>query len=76
MRIIILLIGLSFPLIGSAQTYEHEPVANKAEYWISKFAPRRDMDDLMKWSEDYIEFTNDRAGFEKYKQFNYGSLFY
>ena len=64
MRIIILLIGLSFPLIGSAQTYEHEPVANKAEYWISKFAPRRDMDDLMKWSEDYIEFTNDRAGFE------------
>ena len=64
MRLLIVLFLLSFSMTGYSQTYEYEPVANKAEYWISKFAPRRDMDDLMKWSEDYIDFMSGKEEFE------------
>ena len=64
MRLLIVLFLLFFSMTGYSQTYEYDPVANKAEYWISKFAPRRDMDDLMKWSEDYIDFMSGKEEFE------------
>ena len=56
MRILTVLIALSFATIGYAQTYQHEPVVNKAEYWVSKFAAGKDMNDLLEWSEDYLKF--------------------
>jgi hypothetical protein len=63
MKILTVLIALSFTTIGYAQTYQHEPVANKAEYWVSKFAAGKDMNDLLEWSEDYLKFTEGKAAF-------------
>ena len=63
MRILTVLIALSFATIGFAQTYQHEPVVNKAEYWVSKFAAGKDMNDLLEWSEDYLKFTEGKAAF-------------
>ncbi|MDE0743908.1 MAG: hypothetical protein OSB24_08485 [Woeseiaceae bacterium] len=63
MRILILLIGLSFSALGTAQTYQYEPVVNKAEYWVSKFAAGKDMNDLLDWSKDYLKFTEGKAAF-------------
>ncbi len=63
MRIITAILLVTIGSAGYSQTYQYEPSANKAEYWISKFTARKDMDDLMDWSEDFIEFTKDKAAF-------------
>ena len=39
----------------------YEPVANKAEYYLGSFNKGKDIDDLIEWSEDFIDWQERKA---------------
>ena len=39
----------------------YEPVANKAEYYIGSFNKGKDIDDLIEWSEDFVDWQERKA---------------
>ena len=51
--------ALLMPAITHAQDeYKYEPVPNKAEYYVDKFKPGKDFEDLLKWGEDLVKWTS------------------
>ena len=44
-----LILIISFSAFISAEEYEFEPTANKAEYYSGKFNKGKDMQDLLNW---------------------------
>jgi len=55
-KIIFLLAALCSAFSYAQESYKHEPVANKAEYFVSTFNQRKDMGDLLKWAADFEDW--------------------
>ena len=54
-----LIIGLSILVAGithAQDSFKYEPVANKAEYYVSTYNDRKDMGDYLKWADDFKEY--------------------
>jgi hypothetical protein len=51
-----LLVALCSAFTYAQESYKHEPVANKAEYFVSTFNQRKDMGDLLKWAADFEDW--------------------
>lgn len=51
-----LLVALCSAFAYAQESYKHEPVANKAEYFVSTFNQRKDMGDLLKWAADFEDW--------------------
>jgi len=50
---------LSLPAIIHAQdNYKYEPIPNKAEYYVDKFKPGKDFEDLLKWGDQLVKWTS------------------
>ena len=50
---------LSLPAIIHAQdNYKYEPIPNKAEYYVDKFKPGKDFEDLLKWGDQLVKRTS------------------
>ena len=52
-KLLFMLISACSALSFAQDEMKHEPVANKAEYYVGSFNDRKDMDDLMKWAENH-----------------------
>jgi hypothetical protein len=61
MRNIFLILMLASAPFSFADGHLYEPVANKAEYYIGSFNEGKDMDDLIEWSEDFIDWQERKA---------------
>ena len=59
MRKLLILI-LAFSTFLVAEDYKYEPVANKAEYFMGKFNKNKDMDDLLKWGDKFVDWMESR----------------
>jgi hypothetical protein len=57
MRKLLILI-LAFSTFLVAEDYKYEPVANKAEYFMGKFNKNKDMDDLLKWGDKFVDWMD------------------
>ena len=58
-KLLILILAFSTFLI--AEDYKYEPVANKAEYFMGKFNKNKDMDDLLKWGDKFVDWMDDKS---------------
>ena len=58
-HLLVILIAFYSAFTFAQETIEHEPVANKAEYYVSSFNPRKDIDDLMDWAADFEAWQNE-----------------
>lgn len=58
-HLLVILIAFYSAFTFAQETMEHEPVANKAEYYVSSFNPRKDIDDLMDWAADFEAWQNE-----------------
>lgn len=63
------IVALSFAVINvSAQeSYKYQPQANKAEYYVDKFKPGKDFDDLLKWGESLVKWTSDNPIYDNWQ---------
>ena len=63
------ILALSFAVINvSAQeSYKYQPQANKAEYYVDKFKPGKDFDDLLKWGESLVKWTSDNPIYDNWQ---------
>ena len=57
----LLIILLTFSVYLSAEEYEFEPTPNKAEYYSGNFNKGKDINDLYKWADKFVEWTDDRS---------------
>ena len=57
----LLILLLTFSVFAYAEEYEFEPTPNKAEYYSGNFNKGKDMSDLYKWAEKFVEWTDDRG---------------
>lgn len=48
----------------SAETYQYEPVDNKAEYYSGKFNDGKGMQDLVKWGNKWAKWTEGREDWD------------
>ena len=51
---------VSFSTLLLAEEYDFEPVTNKAEYYSGNFNKGKDMNDLYKWAEKFVQWTEER----------------
>lgn len=54
-----LILSLSILVAGMAHaqdSFKYEPIANKAEYYVSTYNDRKDMGDYLKWADDFKEY--------------------
>ena len=58
-KILFLLLALSSVLSYGQEVLEHEPVANKAEYYVASYNDRKDMNDLIDWAQDFENWQNE-----------------
>ena len=61
-KLLILILAFSTFLI--AEDYKYEPVANKAEYFMGKFNKNKDMDDLLKWGDKFVDWMDDKSAWD------------
>ena len=47
-----------------AEEYKYDPVPNKAEYFMGKFNENRDMDDLLKWGDKFVDWMEDKSAWD------------
>ena len=59
-----LILIISFSAFISAEEYEFEPTANKAEYYSGKFNKGKDMQDLLNWGEKFVAWTDERSAWD------------
>ena len=59
MKYIIILL-LSTSVFLQADEYEFEPIPNKAEYYSGNFNKGKDINDLYKWAEKFVDWTEER----------------
>ena len=57
-KLLFVLVAVFSASIVAQDEMKHEPVANKAEYYIGSFNDRKDMDDLMKWASNHQDWLN------------------
>ena len=57
-KLFFILVAVFSASIVAQDEMKHEPVANKAEYYIGSFNDRKDMDDLMKWASNHQDWLN------------------
>jgi|TARA_B110000914_G_C15348518_1_gene392736 hypothetical protein len=48
-----LLVALCSAFTYAQESYKHQPVANKAEYYVASFNARKDVGDLIEWAADF-----------------------
>ena len=48
----------------AAEEYKYDPVPNKAEYFMGKFNENRDMDDLLKWGDKFVDWMEDKSAWD------------
>ena len=58
-KILFLLLALGSVLSYGQEVLEHEPVANKAEYYVASYNERKDMNDLIDWAQDFENWQNE-----------------
>ena len=58
-KIIFLLAALCSAFSYAQESYKHEPVANKAEYYAGKYNERKDMGDLLAWAGKFEDWQNE-----------------
>ena len=54
-----LLVALCSAFTYAQETFKHEPVANKAEYYAGSYNERKDMDDLLDWAAKFKDWQNE-----------------
>ena len=47
-----------------AEEYKYEPVSNKAEYFMGKFNKNKDMNDLLKWGDKFVDWMEDKSAWD------------
>lgn len=57
-KLLFITLALLSAFTFAQEEIKHEPVANKADYYIGSFNERKDMDDLMKWAADHQSWLN------------------
>mgnify|MGYP005694908551 CR=1 FL=1 len=57
-KLLFITLALLSALTFAQEEMKHEPVANKAEYYVSSFNDRKDIDDLMRWATKHQEWLN------------------
>ena len=58
---------MSFPALTVAQEeYKHQPVANKAEYYVGKLKSGKDFEDLVDWSKELVKWTSDKSIYDNW----------
>jgi len=55
-KILFVLIALFSVFTFAQDSYKHEPVANKAEYYAGTYNARKDMGDLLQWAAKFEEW--------------------
>tara|TARA_Y100001970_G_scaffold262055_1_gene345799 strand:- start:4913 stop:5653 length:741 start_codon:yes stop_codon:yes gene_type:complete len=63
MKILFILI-FSFSTILISQEYEFEPIPNKAEYYSGKYNSGKDLQDLLKWADKFVDWTEGRSSWD------------
>jgi len=58
-KTLFVLIALFSAFTFAQDSYKHEPVANKAEYYIASFNARKDMGDLLQWAAKFEDWQNE-----------------
>ena len=59
---------LLMPAIIHAQDeYKYQPIPNKAEYYVDKFKPGKDFEDLLKWGEDLVKWTSKHSIYDNWQ---------
>lgn len=59
---------MSMPTIIHAQDkYKYEPVPNKAEYYVDKFKPGKDFEDLLKWGDQLVKWTSNYSIYDNWQ---------
>ena len=56
----LLILTMSLSALTFAEEYEFEPVPNKAEYYSGNFNKGKDINDLYKWAEKFVDWTEER----------------
>ena len=65
---ILAICAILMPVITYAQDeYKYEPVPNKAEYYVDKFKPGKDFEDLLKWGEDLVKWTSKHSIYDNWQ---------
>ena len=60
----LLILLLTFSFFINADEYKYEPVANKAEYFMGKFNKNKDIDDLLKWGDKFVDWMDDKSAWD------------
>ena len=60
----LLILILTFSVALAAEEYKYDPVPNKAEYFMGKFNENRDMDDLLKWGDKFVDWMEDKSAWD------------
>ena len=59
---------LLVPAITYAQDeYKYQPVPNKAEYYVDKFKPGKDFEDLLKWGDQLVKWTSKHSIYDNWQ---------
>ena len=58
-KLLFLMLALGSVLSYGQEALEHEPVANKAEYYVASYNDRKDMNDLIDWAQDFENWQNE-----------------
>ena len=54
-------------IIHAQDDYKYEPVPNKAEYYVDKFKPGKDFEDLLKWGDQLVKWTNNYSIYDNWQ---------
>ena len=69
-NLIALSLVFSFGLFADDHADESEYKPNKAEYYVSVFKDGKDMDDMMKWSEDWAQWASEGEAGEAFADYS------
>ena len=58
-KTLFLLIALCSTFTFAQDSFKHEPVANKAEYYVGTYNDRKDMGDLLQWAAKFKDWQNE-----------------
>ena len=47
--------------------YKYQPVPNKAEYYVDKFKPGKDFEDLLKWGDQLVQWTSKHSIYDNWQ---------
>ena len=53
--------------IHAQDEYKYEPVPNKAEYYVEKFKPNKDFEDLLKWGDQLVKWTSNHSIYDNWQ---------